>query len=165
MVSSSIPPFLLASNSSSYQEGLSAIRTPLFAAQLLASLHSLNTLTLGYGSRSDEEDLEAFRNAGLDMQKWSTELFALLDTALQESCPAVFIAAVDDLFALSSHQPRTLKFWTTFPETACRKCCRCFRKPKIPLSTFDPRSSSIPICSAGASVRSKLMVEPSKASN
>jgi hypothetical protein len=139
MVSSSIPPFLLASNSSSYQEGLSAIRTPLFAAQLLASLHSLNTLTLGYGSRSDEEDLEAFRNAGLDMQKWSTELFALLDTALQESCPAVFIAAVDDLFALSSHQPRTLKFWTTFPETACRKVLSMLSKTKN--SAFYIRSS------------------------
>lgn len=134
------------------KEGLSALRTSLFAPSLqmvhfypsaeecrlfsdLRTLHKLllrlpliSSLTLLYPSYQGVVD-SRFEGALLDMQKWSVELAALMDTALQKSCRDLQIYGGDNLFAdpdeLESQEWPALKF-KALSATASRKISSFF---------------------------------------
>ena len=71
------------------------------------------------------------------MRKWSSELSALLDTAIQKSCRSLYIFGTDDVSALYSSQPdpqeqRATKVGKVSPGKASRKLFSIFPRAKIP---------------------------------
>ena len=134
------------------EEGLSALRTSLFAPslesvhfypnaeerrlfsdlrtsqKLLLRLPLISSLTLSYPSYPDIVD-SGFQGALCGMQKWSVELAALMDTALHKSCRNLHIPGGDNLFAdpdeLDSQEQPALNF-KALSATARRKISSFF---------------------------------------
>jgi hypothetical protein len=165
------------------KEGLSALRTSLFAPslqsvhfypnveecrlssdlrtlqKLLLRLPLISNLTLSYPSYPDVVD-SGFQCALLDMQKWSIELAALMDTALQKSCRNLHISGGDKLFAdpdeLDSQEQPALNF-KALSATARRKISSFFSK-----TTHLPKNSHSPSRFRLLSlyVRSSMLLHP-----
>ena len=147
------------------KEDLSALRTSLFAPslesvhfypnaeerrffsdhrtlqKLLLRLPLISSLTLSYPSYPDIVD-SGFQGALCGMQKWSVELAALMDTALQKSCRNLHISGGDNLFAdpveLDSQEKPALNF-KTLSATASRKISSFFsRITHVPKTFHSP---------------------------
>ena len=69
--------------------------------RLFARLPSFSSLSLIYSTLGFIED-SALYDPAFDMRKWSAELSALLDTAIQKSCQGLYIFGTDDVSALYS---------------------------------------------------------------
>ncbi|EDR05050.1 uncharacterized protein LACBIDRAFT_330126 [Laccaria bicolor S238N-H82] len=154
------------------EEGLIALRTSLFAPSLqrvhfypsaeecrlffdlrmlqmlLLRLPLISHLTVLYPSYQGVVD-SRFQGALLDMQKWSVELAALMDTALQKSCRDLQIYGGDNLFAdpdeLESQEWPALKF-KALSATASRKISSFFffsRVTHLPKTSHSPSRSRL----------------------
>ena len=65
---------------------------------------SFSSLSLIYSTHGFIEN-SALHDPAFDMRKWSAELSALLDTAIQKLCQSLYIRGTDDVSALYPSQP------------------------------------------------------------
>ena len=163
------------------KEGLSALRTSLFAPnlesvhfyasaevcrlfsdlrtlqKLLLCLPLISSLSLSYPSYPDIVD-SGFQCDLLVPQKWSVELAALMDTALQKSCRYLHISGGGKLFAdpdeLDSQEQPALNF-KTLSATARRKLSSFFSK-----TTHLPKTSHSPSRLSLFYVSSPMLLHP-----
>ncbi|KIJ90953.1 hypothetical protein K443DRAFT_115855 [Laccaria amethystina LaAM-08-1] len=104
--------------------------------RLFARLPSFCSLPLIYSTHGFIEN-SALHNPAFDMRKWSAELSALLDTAIQKSCQSLYIFGTDDVSTSCSSRPDpqeqlATKVGKVLPGKASRKLFSFFSRAKIP---------------------------------